>query len=57
MKLAVMLYAAIILGLAAGWVMNIITIFNTADAPLTGVFILRCIGVVMAPLGGVLGWI
>ena len=42
--------------LAVGWVMNVIEIFHTADASLTGVFVLRCFGVIVAPLGGVLGY-
>ena len=46
----------IITALLIGWVMNIIEIANTVDAELTGMFILRCIGVFVAPLGGILGW-
>ncbi len=46
----------IITALLIGWVMNIIEIVDTVDAELTGMFILRCIGVFFAPLGGILGW-
>ena len=46
----------IITALLIGWVMNIIEIAATVDAELTGMFILRCIGMFVAPLGGILGW-
>lgn len=40
-----------------GWIMNIVQIVKTIDAPITGMFILKCVGVLAAPLGAVLGWI
>jgi hypothetical protein len=46
---------SIIIGLAIGWVLNLITIFNSAFT-LNGELILRIIGVFLAPIGGVLGW-
>lgn len=51
-------YAIIILWLAAiyGWVMNILTIFNSALSPLTGEMAIRIIGVFIAPIGAVLGY-
>ena len=45
------------LAAAAGWVMNIIQIVNTVASPITGLFIVKCIGILVAPLGAVLGWI
>jgi polyferredoxin len=39
-----------------GWAWNFIKIFQTFDDVLTGMFIARCIGVFVAPLGAVLGW-
>jgi hypothetical protein len=39
-----------------GWVLNIMTIFNTINLPINGEFILRIIGVPMAPLGAILGY-
>lgn len=38
-----------------GWVLNIVDIFHTMANPVNGLFILRCIGIVFAPLGSVLG--
>jgi hypothetical protein len=45
------------LGLIAGWVMNIITIANSSFTPLEGFLVLRVVGIFVAPLGAVLGWI
>lgn len=44
-----------ILGLI-GWVMNIVKIVGTFGDLLTGMFVARCIGVFIAPIGAVLGW-
>jgi hypothetical protein len=40
-----------------GWVMNIVQIVHLAqaDSPVNAMFILKVVGVVVAPLGGVLG--
>ena len=38
-----------------GWIINIVTLAHTVDAPITGMFILRCVGIIVAPLGAVLG--
>lgn len=40
-----------------GWIMNIVTIFHTAGDPITGMFIVRCIGIIVGPIGAILGWI
>jgi len=48
---------ALLLVALAGWVMNIIEIYNHVNEPVTGMFVLRLIGVVFAPLGMVLGWL
>lgn len=40
-----------------GWVANIVKIINTGFDVFTGLLIVRCIGVVLAPLGAVLGYI
>lgn len=45
------------LAAAAGWVLNIIQIFHTICDPITGLFIIKCVGVIMAPLGAILGWV
>ena len=40
-----------------GWVLNIISIFGGTFDPLTGVMILRVVGIFVAPLGAIMGWI
>jgi hypothetical protein len=47
---AVMWVASIV-----GWVANIVQITGMVIEPLTALFILKCIGVFVAPLGSVLG--
>lgn len=48
--------ACCLLAAVAGWIMNLYKIVHEVADPLTGLFIVRCIGVVMAPVGAVLGW-
>ena len=40
-----------------GWIWNIVKITGSDFDPLTGMVILRCIGVFIAPLGAVLGFL
>lgn len=43
--------------IAVGWVMNIITLFGSSFAPLTVEVVSRVVGVFIAPLGAVLGYL
>ncbi len=57
-----MLYVGAIafwLAMLAGWIMNIFNLCALAAAqePLTTKFVLMIVGVVVAPLGGVLGYV
>jgi hypothetical protein len=40
-----------------GWIMNIITIFSTMANPISGVFIVRIVGIIVAPIGAIMGWL
>lgn len=42
---------------AIGWVMNAVKIITAISDPLTRMFILRCVGLFLAPLGAILGFI
>jgi hypothetical protein len=42
--------------LAIGWVMNIVAIVNSNFSDITGLLVMRIIGVFIAPLGAVLGY-
>ena len=53
----VFLYFAIAITGGIGWVLNIINVCHTFDEPITGLFILRAIGIIVAPLGAVMGYI
>jgi len=46
----------LLLGAVGGWVFNIVRIVQVIDLPITGMFILRCVGVLFAPLGAILGF-
>lgn len=41
---------------AFGWMWNVVKIFGAIPGPITGMFILRIAGVIVAPLGAVLGF-
>lgn len=49
------IYLVLIVSGFVGWVLNVITIAQS-DFVLSGMLVLRCIGVVLAPLGAVLGY-
>ena len=39
-----------------GWIINIVKIIGQFDLAITGLMVVRMIGVFVAPLGGVIGW-
>jgi hypothetical protein len=45
----------LILVLIAGWLSNIIQICNMINDPITGMFVFKCVSVIVAPVGAVLG--
>ena len=45
----------LVLSLFVRWIANIIQITHSVSDPITGIFIIKCIGVIVAHLGGVLG--
>lgn len=50
-------YLAFIGLLAYGWVMNIVTIAHSNFSDITGMLFLRVVGIFVAPLGVVLGYL
>lgn len=48
--------AFVVLG-CGGWVANVVKLVGSDFDPITGLVIARCIGVVLAPLGAVLGFV
>ncbi len=55
--LALFAYFALIIAIAYGWIANIITIANSNFSDITGILVLRVVGIFVAPLGVVLGYI
>jgi hypothetical protein len=46
---------AVAIALCIGWILNIIAICHSDFASLTGVLVLRVVGIFLAPLGGIMG--
>lgn len=40
-----------------GWIRNLIQLFSASFDPLTGEVVLKIIGIFIAPLGAVMGWV
>lgn len=53
----VMLILYILAGLAllVGWIMNIVAVAGSSFDPITGVVVLRVVGIFVPPLGGIMG--
>ena len=56
MKYLFIAWLSLIAAAGYGWVMNIVTLFGADFSIITGVLVLRVIGVFMAPLGAILGY-
>lgn len=57
-NIAAVVFVITVLALIGGWVTNIIKImiWATSDGAVTAMFVLRVIGIFVAPLGAVLGF-
>ena len=47
----------LVLGGAVGWIWNIVKIVGTGFDAFNGMLIARCIGVFIAPIGAILGYL
>ena len=47
---------SLLLAALAGWIMNIIAIINLGEFSWTGEVVIRCLGVLVFPIGCVAGW-
>lgn len=54
--LVICVYTTVLIALAVGWILNIINIARS-DFELNGVLILQIVGIFVAPLGSVMGWV
>lgn len=55
--IAALVWLAIVGALCYGWVSNIITIAHSNFNDITGLLVLRVVGIFVAPLGTILGFI
>ena len=53
----VLFMISVVIAAGFGWVMNVVEIFNIANGPITGMFVFRIIGIFVAPLGAILGYL
>lgn len=51
------MYFAIVIAIAYGWIANIVTIAHSNFSEITGMLVLRMVGIFVAPLGVVLGYV
>lgn len=49
-------YIAILFASVGGWILNLIKVFNAEFSTITGVLVVRVIGVFVAPIGSIFGW-
>lgn len=55
--IALLIYAVLLVAFVSGWVMNVMAIAGSSFDTISGMLVLRVIGVFLAPLGAVLGWV
>ena len=53
----ILVWLGLLIGGGIGWIMNIVTIVHTCCEPVTGMLVIRIVGLFVAPLGAVLGYI
>jgi FtsH-binding integral membrane protein len=51
------IFALVWLAIMIGYVLNIIGIINGLNRPISGLFVLRIVGLIAFPIGGILGYI
>lgn len=56
MRALIVVWIALILAGVYGYISNIVDIISMVNDPITGMFILRCVGIVVYPLGAILGY-
>ena len=54
---AALVWLALVIVLCYGWVANIITLYNSNFDTITGQLVLRVVGIFVAPLGTIMGYL
>ena len=57
MDVASLVWLGIVVALVTGWVLNIITLAHSSFDVITGMLVLRVVGIFVAPLGTILGYL
>jgi hypothetical protein len=57
MRTILLIQFLVVLATLGGWIANIVKLCGSDFDPLTGMVVLRVIGVIVAPLGAVLGYL
>lgn len=55
--IVLLFYFALIIAIVYGWIANIVTIAGSNFSELSGILVLRVVGIFVAPLGVVLGYV
>lgn len=55
--IALLLYLTLLVAFVSGWIMNIMAVAGSSFDTITGMLVLRVVGIFIAPLGAVLGWV
>ena len=53
--LAFLIYLAVIILAAIGWIIDLVKIIHHINDPLTAMFVLRIVGIFVVPVGSILG--
>ena len=51
------LYLVILFLVIYGWVANIVTLYHSSFSEITGQLVLRVVGIFVAPLGSIMGYL
>ena len=54
---AILVYLSAIVALVLGWVFNIVQLVTLSSGAINALFVIKVVGIFVAPLGAVLGWI
>ena len=54
--LAILVYLGLIVAMCWGWVANIVVLYHSNFNDLTGQLVLRIVGIFVAPLGAIMGF-
>ena len=56
-QVLLLIYLMLLIAGAIGWIENIVKIFHADFSHITGILVLRVVGIFVAPLGSVLGFL